>query len=54
MGGLQKLVAVAVAQVATIAAQLGVNMDWATPEVISSIGGVITLVLLYFVPDKRR
>ena len=36
----------------TLAAAFGVSVDWATPELISGVGGLITAVLVYLVPNK--
>lgn len=38
----------------SIAAAFGLKVDWATPEVISSVGGVITALLVYLVPNRAK
>ncbi len=38
----------------SIAAAFGLKVDWATPEVLSSVGGVLTAILVYFVPNKAK
>lgn len=38
----------------SIAAAFGLKVDWATPEVITSIGGVLTALLVYVVPNKAK
>jgi hypothetical protein len=31
----------------------GVNVDWATPELLGSIGSVLSAILVYVVPNKE-
>lgn len=38
----------------TIAATFGLKVEWATPEVINSVGGVLTALLVYLVPNKAK
>jgi CBS-domain-containing membrane protein len=39
---------------ATVAAMsFGVNVDWATPELLGSIGSVLSAILVYVVPNKE-
>ncbi len=40
--------------VLSIAATFGLKVDWATPEVVSSIGGILTALLVYIVPNKAK
>jgi len=37
----------------TLVAAFGLNVDWATPELISGIGSFITAVLVWAVPNKK-
>lgn len=37
----------------SIAAAFGLNVSWATPEIIGTIGSVITALLIYIVPNKK-
>lgn len=52
MSGIQKAVAAALAQIVTVMAQVGVDVSWATPEVISTVGGIITILLVWAIPNK--
>lgn len=38
--------------VATIVAMFGITADWATPEMIASMGAVIGTILVFLVPNK--
>lgn len=38
----------------SIAAAFGLHVDWATPELIGTIGSVITGILTYLVPNKVK
>jgi hypothetical protein len=39
---------------ATVAAMsFGVNVDWATPELLGSIGTMLNAILVYVVPNKE-
>lgn len=38
----------------SIAASFGLSVDWATPELIGTIGSVITGILTYLIPNKVR
>lgn len=40
--------------VVTIAATFGMKVDWATPEIISAVGGALTALLVYLVPNKAK
>jgi hypothetical protein len=37
----------------TIAAQFGLPVDWATPELIATIGGLLTTVFVWLIPNKK-
>lgn len=38
----------------TIAAQFGLKTDWATPELINTVGGVLTALAVYLIPNKAK
>ena len=40
--------------VLSIAATFGLKVDWATPEMISAVGGAITALLVYLIPNKAK
>lgn len=50
--GFDKAIVAFLGAALTLAAAFGVNVDWATPELISGVGGLITAVLVYLVPNK--
>ena len=52
MGNYSKAIVAFLGAAATLAAAFGLNVDWATPELISGVGGLITAVLVYIVPNK--
>ena len=39
--------------IVSIAATFGLSVSWATPEVIASVGGIITSILVYLVPNRK-
>lgn len=49
-----KAVVALLGSILTIAATFGLKVDWATPEMISGIGGLITALLVYLVPNKAK
>lgn len=51
--GFDKAIIALLGSLATIAATFGVNVAWATPELISTVGGVLTALLVYLVPNKK-
>jgi hypothetical protein len=38
----------------TIAATFGLELSWATPEVIGAVGSVLTGVLTYLIPNRVK
>ena len=40
--------------VLSIAAAFGLSVDWATPELIGTIGSVITGILTFLIPNKVK
>lgn len=37
----------------TIAAQFGLPTDWATPEIINTVGGLLTALFVFLLPNKK-
>lgn len=37
----------------SIAATFGLKVDWATPEIIAAVGGLLTTLLVYVFPNKK-
>ena len=37
----------------TLAAALGLNTSWATPGLIEGVGGLVTTVFVYAIPNKK-
>jgi hypothetical protein len=35
-----------------LALKFGVVLDWATPDLLASVGAVVTALLVYLVPNK--
>ena len=46
------MIAAAVAQLFTVAAQLGLPVQGVTPEMISLIGGALTVAMVYLIPNR--
>jgi membrane protein YqaA with SNARE-associated domain len=40
--------------IVTIAAAFGLELSWATPELIGTIGSVLTGILTYLIPNKAK
>lgn len=37
----------------TLLAAFGIDLPWATPEMVSAVGGVVTTFLVWLVPNKQ-
>ena len=49
-----KAIVALLGSVLSIAATFGLNVDWATPEIIASVGGLVTTLLVWLVPNKVK
>lgn len=50
---MDKAIAAIIGAALTLAAQFGLNVEWATPELITTIGGVVTALLVYVIPNRQ-
>ncbi len=53
MTSFDKAIVALLGALVTIAAQFGLPVGWATPEIITTVGGVLTALLVYLVPNKK-
>ncbi|QEX18475.1 hypothetical protein FRZ44_37820 [Hypericibacter terrae] len=51
MGAYNKAIVAFLGGAITLAGVFGLPTDWATPELVTAIGGVITTLLVYVVPN---
>jgi len=49
-----KAVVALLGSIVTLVSMFGVNVDWASPELIGAIGSIITAGLVYLVPNKKE
>ena len=50
--GFDKAIVAFLGGVVTLVAAFGVDVSWATPELISGVGSFLTAVLVYLIPNK--
>lgn len=48
-----KAIAAVLGGVLSIVAAFGINVEWATPEMIGIAGSVLTGILTYLIPNKK-
>ena len=53
MGNYSKAIAAILGGLVTMAGAFGIPVEWATPEVVTAVGTVITTVLVYIFPPNR-
>ena len=53
MGKWSKAIAAVLGAAVTVALALGLNVEWATPEVIAGVGGVLTTILVAVFPANK-
>lgn len=50
---LDKAWAALIGALLTIGAQFGLPTEWASPELINTIGGLLTALFVYIVPNRK-
>ncbi len=48
-----KAIAALIGSILTILAAFNIHVDWLTPELIGTIGSVVTALLTYLVPNRK-
>lgn len=52
--GFDKAIVAVLGGLVTILAAFGLELTWATPELIGTIGSVLTGILTYLIPNKAK